>query len=353
MNVTRRPTRTDVAKLSGVSVATVSYVVNNGPRPVADETRRRVQDAIDALGYRPHAVARSLKTGSTQTIALLVASLLESFTGFLVNAVEDALAKRDYGLILASTHEDHRRESRMLDVLAAQSVDGLLCIPTSNRNAGQVSALLARGTPVVFLDRTIPGVAADVVMTDNVAAARSLTRHLIEQGCRRILCLSFSEEASSAVDRVDGFRQAHRDAGLVADQNAVLVADYSRGASVEPIIAQHILAQGLPDAILCTTDRLVVSTIKTLKARGVRVPEQVVVAGGFVYSSWNEVLEFPLPFVHQDFQQLAERAVAFLIDRLKGYDGPARVQLVDAELIVSGRPKVGFETGDSEESRAR
>jgi len=330
----KRPTRADVAKLAGVSVATVSYVVNGGPRPVSQDTKARVQAAIDALGYRPHAIARSLKTGSTKTIGLLVQSLVTTYVASLVNEVEDSLAKYDYGLILASSHEDSEREKRMFNVLASQSIDGLLYVPVSSDNGEEVTRLLSEGIPVVFVDRYIPGVPADVVMTDNVAAAREITNHMIDQGCHRILCLSFSDEASSARDRVAGYKLALEERGLPVDDGLVLVVNFASRELVGPAVLDYIDAYGLPDGILCASDDFLVRTIKALKQRSIRVPEQVLVAGSFVDSPWNALLDPPIPIVHQNFQLVARRAVEFLMDRLNGDDSPPRTELIDAKLIT-------------------
>lgn len=330
----KRPTRADVARLAGVSTTTVSYVMNDGPRQVSPETRQRVLSAIQTLGYRPHAIARSLKTGSTQTVALLVQSLLQTFTAYLITAVEEQLASRDYGLILASSHEDLSREKQMLNVLVDQSIDGLLYIPASQHNAEDVTAIIDAGVPVVLMDRTLPDVPADVVMTDNVAAARQVTEHLIARGCQQILCITFSTEASSALDRVEGYRQALIAHQLPFDPAWVLVADYvsSFTQQFDEALLTHVQQHGLPDGIICTTDDFIIRTIKVLKANGVQVPAQVMIGGGFVYSPWNEILDTPLPTVHQDFETMAQRAVDFLIERINGDDSPPRTELIAAEF---------------------
>lgn len=328
----RRPTRRDVAALAHVSVATVSYVVNDGPRPVAPETRKRVISAIQQLGYRPHAIARSLRTGNTHTIGLLVQSLLTTYVGLLVNAVEDGLASRGYGLILASSHEDCDRENKLLDLLSAQSIDGLIYTPISCRNGTQVTRFLNEGVPVVFMDRYIPGTPADAVMTDNVSAARKATDFLIQSGCRRNLCISFSDEASSALERMEGFRQAHRDHNLPIDDLSILVVKYAAGEKVEPALLAYIYAHALPDGILCLSDESLVGSIKALKQRGIRVPEQVRVTGGFSDTPWNALLEPPMPIVRQDFQRVAQLAVEFLMARIEGDKSPPRTELIPAEF---------------------
>jgi DNA-binding LacI/PurR family transcriptional regulator len=310
----------------------VSYVVNNGPRPVAEETRERVQLVIDQLGYRPNALARSLKTGKTQTIGFLVQSLLQSFTVSLVNAVEDNLAKHNYNLILSSTHEDSARELRLLEDLSEQSIDGLLFIPASPHNSHQVETLIEAGLPVIFLDRNIPGVSADAVMTDNHSAAKQLTQHLIQKGCRHIICLSFSREASSAVDRVAGYRQAMIEHGLPVNDDMVRVVEYASGVIDPHELLDYIDTRGLPDGIICTTDDLIVETIKTLKQRGIKVPEQVLIGGGFVRSAWADLLEIDMPIVHQDFHQIAQRAVERLLARIEGDTSPPSIEYINAQF---------------------
>lgn len=314
-------------------MATVSYVVNNGPRPVSEESRARVLAAIEELHYRPHAIARSLRTGSTNTVGLLVPSLLPSYISHLVNTVEDRLASQDYGLILASSHEDCEREKRMLEVLVDQSIDGLIYIPVSCHNGDWLKHYKEDGIPIVFMDRYLPDVPADVVMTDNVAAAKMATNYLIDQGCQHNLCISFSEEASSALDRVEGFCQAHQEHGLPVDRSMILVVKYAIGQKVEPALLTHIDSYGVPDGILCTIEDFIVGAMKALKLRGLRVPDRVRVAGGFFDSPWNALLDPPVPVIRQNFQAVASKAVEFLMDRLNGDESPPKIELVEAEFI--------------------
>jgi DNA-binding LacI/PurR family transcriptional regulator len=329
----KRPTMNDVAKVAGVSEATVSYVINNGPRPVAKDTRLRILAAIETLGYRPHAVARSLKKGRTQTVGLLVQSLISPFVSNLVNSIEENLAKRNYGLILASAHEDNERDNHMLNTLANQSIDGLLYIPTSCANGGLVKQLIREGLPLVFVDRYIEGVPADVVMTDNIRAAKEMTQYMIRKGCRRILCISFSGEASSALARMEGYRQALTQNGLPLDENLVYVYQYASGESVEKSLLDHVGRFGLPDGILCTADNMLIDATKTLKEIGVDVPEQVQITGGFFDSPWNNLVDPPLPVVSQNYKPMAAHAVEFLLDRINGNKEPPRVKLIEAEFF--------------------
>jgi DNA-binding LacI/PurR family transcriptional regulator len=329
----KRATMKDVAKLAGVSGATVSYVVNNGPRPVSDETRSRVLSAIETLHYHPHALARSLKKGSSQTIGFLVQSLISPFVSNLVNSIEENLANRGYGLILASAHENPERELQMLNTLASQAIDGLLYIPTSYENGDVVKHLIEEGLPVVFVDREIKGIPADIVMTDNLGAAKLATDYMIQKGCRRILCITFSEEASSAMDRMEGYRQALKENGIPLDEKLIYLFPYASGESLEKSLLAQIKEFGLPDGIICMTDTMLIDATETLKKLGIRVPEQVQVGGGFFNSPWNRLLDPPMPVVSQNYALIARYAVEFLLDRINGNKELPRVKLVDVDFF--------------------
>jgi DNA-binding LacI/PurR family transcriptional regulator len=334
--VGKRPTRDDVAKLAGVSVATVSYVVNDGPRAVAPGTKARVLAAIEELGYQPHAIARSLKTGNTQTVGLLIHSVVSPGSAYIANAVQDRLVGHNYALLLASTHGNPEMERRMLEVMSQQAIDGLITIPATHKNRDLVERFTERGVPVVFIDRYIPGVDADVVMTDNVRAALRATDYLIQEGCRRIVCISFSAEASSALDRVEGYRQALVQHDLPVVEDLILVQPGPRGRKAAAALDEFIHTSGLPDGILCTTQMITIEVMKLFKSRGIRVPDQVRMVGGFFASPWNDLLVSPLPVVNQDMERMAEIAVEFLMQRVAGETFPCQTVLLDADLIIPG-----------------
>jgi LacI family transcriptional regulator len=331
----KRPNRNDVANLAGVSVATVSYVVNGRPGRVSDKTRQLVLQAVEQLGYQPHAIARSLKTGRTNTVGLLIPTLLSPGFAYLINEVEDCLAERGYALVLASSHEDVQRERRVLEVMVSQSVDGLLFTPSSMSCGDRLVQLMREGLPVVFLDRCIPGVPADTVMTDYVRAGQQATEYLIRHGCRRIVCVSFSHQASAALDRVRGYRDALRQHGLAWDESMVLVIPDPSGEEGVSALLQYVAEHGVPDGIMCTNQLHTIAVVKALRQQGIAIPDQVAVVGGFFVSPWDALVEPPLPLVDQDMRHMARQAVEFLMERVQGCDLPPRTVLLDARLIVS------------------
>jgi LacI family transcriptional regulator len=332
--VSKRPTRNDVARVAGVSVATVSYVVNNGPRPVAPQTRAKVLAAIEKLDYKPHAIARSLKTGHTHTIGLVIPTVVSPGQAYLANAVEEILAQHNYSMLLATSREDCEIERRVLELFSSQSIDGLIITPVSMENGDHVRRLLDNGVPVVFADRFIPGVPADIVASDNLNASREAVEFLIERGCEHILCLSFSDSATSALDRVAGYRLALEARGIPFQEERVVVVKTPGGRRAGPALLKYIDEFGYPDGILCTTQMITISVVKTLRELNINIPDQVAIMGGFFDSPWNELLDPPLPLISQDMERLAELVVEFLLKRLQGDTSPPRQFLLDADLIT-------------------
>jgi DNA-binding LacI/PurR family transcriptional regulator len=335
----KRPTREDVARLAGVSPSTVSYVVNEGPRSVSAETRKRVLQAIQELGYRPHALARSLRAGNSRTVGLLVASFLRPGLVYQVNAIQNSLANLDYALIISSSHEDSVVERRMLDVMASQAIDGLLFIPAGEQNRDLVMEFVDNDVPVVFIDRTIPGVPADTVMTDNVKAAREATEFLIGRGHRHIICVSFSHKASSALDRVEGYQQAMREHDLHADSRHVLVVEEQSHEAAEAAMLTYIDRHGAPEGVLCTTRTIAYGVVRAFRQLDLHM-DPLAIVGGFFQWPCTELHDPLLPVVEQDKAGMAQQAVEFLIERMNGHDAPPRTVLLDAKLVVPG-PRSG------------
>ena len=203
----------DVAARAGVSVATVSHVVN-ASRNVRTETRERVLAAITELRYRRDGVARSLRRSKTGTIGVIVADISSSFFAELVRGIESAIQTIDppFNYILSNTDEDAGRERKYIDVLLEKRIDGLILTPAGG-NEAYLSDLVSRPFPLVFADRAVPGVDADTVTVDNVSASREIMRHLLNLGHRRIALLKARLPVAPINDRLTGYREALHEAG--------------------------------------------------------------------------------------------------------------------------------------------
>lgn len=327
----RRPTRKDVAKLAGVSVATVSYVFNNGPQRVSPATRQRVLKAIKTLGYRPDAIARSLKTGQTHTVGLIVPTIASPGMAMMANVVQETLAGNDYFVIMASTREKQSLEEKMIDLMVAQSVDGLIVCPVGTYPYKQLSQLENDNIPLVFMDRHIPAIPADRVMTDNINAAKRAVQHLVKQGCRKLVCVSFSSTASSALDRLEGCRQGLQTSdGRIGEIHNLTVEDPT-GSLAEAVFLSFIERFGLPDGIVCTTGEIGVSVLKALRRSTIDYPMQNMVVFD---ADWAEMLTPSLPTISQDFYEVGQITAQLLIKRMTGSSDHHQSVYIDAQLIT-------------------
>lgn len=267
----------DVAELAGVSVKTVSNVVNGYPH-VSEAMRRRVQDALDEAGYRPNATARSLRTGRTGLIGLAVPRLHDPYFAQLADAVIAAAAEQGWTVLVEQTGGDPQAEAVVLSGLRPSLIDGLIFHPLALDLTAL--AVVERQTPLVLLGEHLAGQHPGVAV-DNVAAAHELVTHLAGTGRTRIACIGAQPGAGwgTSTQRLAGYRAALADAGLPSLPGYEAAAsDYQRSdgaTAVRVLLAQ----QPPPDGIFCFSDLLALGVLRALHDKGVRVPEDVAVAG--------------------------------------------------------------------------
>ena len=328
----RKPTRKDVAKLAEVSEATVSNVFNNKNKRVSEETTKRVLEAARKLDYRPDLIARSLKTGKTNVIGLTIPIISSPMLSVLANHVHESLFKCGYMVNVINTHEDKALEDMAINLLHSQSVDGLIACPVSRKVPEVIRKFSRRGVPVVFLDRYATNFEADTISIDNIKWGEMGTDHLIGEGCQRSYCISFSRQASSAIDRITGFKRSLQKHNLPFDEHQIIFAEDPMGNLVEELFANHINAHGLPDGILCTSQEIGMGVLKAFRQMEIDFPSQRLVVFD---AEWGQLLDPPIPVVKQNAKEMAETAVDILMRRLDGDDSPVQTIFTDAQLLVS------------------
>jgi len=274
----RNVTRQDVARLAGTSPAVVSYVLNNGPRPVAADTRTRVLKAVETLGYRPNQLARALRSQRSNTIGLVVPDSSEAFFTELVHAVEQAAFADGALVLLGNSGFDRERELRYLESLADMQVGGLLLVRSESGAAkGAGRALSELGVPVVHLNHRAPrGARATSVVLANRAGGRTLAEHVIGHGYRRIGCLTGTASSGPVSDRARGWADAMRAAGLAP--SPVLRTGLDRRSTREQVKA-WLRGPERPEAIVATADGLALDALAAAQEIGLRVPGDLAVAG--------------------------------------------------------------------------
>ncbi|GAA2453976.1 LacI family DNA-binding transcriptional regulator [Agromyces soli] len=327
----RAATRDDVARRAGVSSAVVSYVLNDGPRPVADATRARVLAAIAELDYRPNATARALRLRSTRTLALLVPDIGNPFFAELAKAVQTAAFARGYAVTYGDTEYEPERERAQLAALAERQPDGVLVI---GGTPGTLAPLQAAGVPVVTLDRSGasgalgPAGEPPSVGIDDEAAARAGIRHLQQHGHERIALIAGPEDSPAARARRRAWTELVAPAVGTTGLNAlVATADYRREGGYRAAL-QLLDGGGAPTAVFVSADVQAIGALRAFAERGVRVPDELAVLS-FDGTSEAEFTSPPLSVIRQPLDAIAEAALGLLLD-----GASPRHVLVSHELVA-------------------
>jgi len=322
----------DVAALAGVSIKTVSNVVNAHPH-VRDDTRARVQAAIGELGYRPHAVGRQLRRGRTGLVALAVPEIDVPYFAELSRHVVDAAGAAGLTVLIEQTNRSLDAERALVDAREAGLVDGLVLSPVA-MGAEELQARHAE-VPMVLLGEGARPLGVDHVGIDDAAAAAGATAHLVAGGRRRIGFLGAQPPGplSTSTWRQAGWARGLADAGLSAAPDLWLpVEEFSFAAGRRAVL--EAVARGLEvDALLCASDLLAVGALRALEQVGRSVPADVAVVG------WDDVAFAPytspsLSSVRPDLRQIATCAVEMLSERVDGLDVPGRRVVARSELVV-------------------
>jgi LacI family transcriptional regulator len=324
-------TMNDVARAANVSIATVSHVIN-GTRFVSAERVERVHAAMRELGYTPDATARSLRVGRTDTIGLVVPDNTNPFFAALARGIEEAGFEAGYTTILANSNERPDREHRYVSTLVSKRVDGLILVPSRGDHSALTRLLQNARIPVVVVDRDAELPNADIVVYDNEGGSRLAVRHLIELGHERIACVAGPADASSAADRVRGFRTALAEAGLPVPDRAVVEADFhfrgGRGATARLLDSSVEFT-----ALFAANDLMAAGAIRELTARGIAVPRDMSVIG-FDDAPLAEMISPALTTMRQGLQDMAHSAVSLLLSRVTSGDGAQPVRKVLPTSLV-------------------
>jgi LacI family transcriptional regulator len=326
-------TRDEVARRAGTSSAVVSYVLNNGPRPVSPATRARVLAAIEELGYRPNAVARSLRARRTWTLGLVVPDNSNPFFAEFARAIEDVAFEHGYTLLLGNAMQDDTREASYIRTFLDRQVDGLLLISVG-QGAVTMQALGGSQTPLVIVDRLLPGVRAATITVDNQAGGYLATRHLLEHGHTRIGCLSGPSDLTPSAERHRGWARALSEAGLRRPATLQARSDFSRHGGY--LAARELLRRRQPPtALFALTDQQGIGALRAAAELGVRVPDELAIV------SFDGIPEsgFTIPglsTMQQPIEAMARRAVDRLLQLLAQPDGQPTHDVFPVELLRRG-----------------
>ncbi|AGT32259.1 LacI family transcription regulator [Geobacillus genomosp. 3] len=271
----KKVTMADVAKLANVSKSTVSQYLNKRYEYMSEETRKRIAEAIEELGYQPNVIARSLKQKTTATIGVIVFNMLHMLTTQVLHAIEEECQKRGFQVIVSNSGDDPEKEKRYVDMLLAKQVDGLIIFPTG-KNEEVYRRLTAERFPLVFVDRMVPGVEADSILLDNQKAAEMAVDYLASQGYDRIAIVTPPLVAHNVprMERLEGFRAAMRKRGLDVEDGNIIAADPD---ALPEVLKQRFAEPKRPNALFAINDLTLMGVLRFVKDAGVRVPDEVAI----------------------------------------------------------------------------
>lgn len=304
-----------IAEICGVSKATVSRVINNSPRGVGDETRKRVNQVIEELNYRPNALARGVAVSRSHMIGVIVPDVSNFFYPKIIRGISDYLEPRGYSTIICNSDYDPGKEAKLLMSLVDRRVDGvILCSGISNKVF--LEEYRKYQVPLVLLGRTFDSSVSEASITgDNVKGAGKAASYLIRGGNKRIVYVEGNTETSGSRQRLTGYREALKENGILFDNDLVISGEYSVEFGKKAV--KSLLERGIPfDAVMTGSDLIAIGVVSALLDAGIKLPDEVEVIG-FDNIELSEVFRPALSTVskpHYDMAQYLAKQIIHVIE---------------------------------------
>ena len=324
-----------IAEALGVSAMTVSRALNNRSN-VDEQTREKVLEKAQSMGYTPNHVAKSLVSSKTYTIGVVIPEITHAFFPEVVRGIEEVTNNSDYQLFLTNANEQFSREQDAIRTLQSKRVDGLLI--SSSQTVEDYSfyeQLIESGTEVVFFDRCVEGIGASTVSVNDRDSAKAITEHLIEEhGYSKIAHLSGPRNVSIGRKRFEGFRQALQDHELELRDEWIIEAGFQedRGYQAMTKLLSLPFAE-YPEAIVAVNDPAAIGAVKAIREAGLTIPDDIAIVG-FTDDIRAPLLDVPLTTVHQPAYEVGKRAARKLIQTIENEDEPVENIVVPTSLKV-------------------
>ena len=302
----------DVAQHAGVSIATVSRVLN-GTTYVNEEVAARVRAAVKELHYQPSRAAQALRANRSKIIGLLISDIQNPFFTALIRGVEDVANRNGYSLILCNSDENPHKEQQYIEVLCAERVAGAIVVPTSE-NPQKLRLFREHEIPFVSVDRRVKDRTTDAILIDNVSGAYEAVKHLIANGYRRIGAITGPVSTTTGRERLEGYRKALREEGLACDPELECIDDFKSGGGRK--CANTLLdLEPSVDALFVANNLMTLGALEAIHERHLRVPEDIAIVG-FDEMPWAALSSISLTTVTQPVYELGSTAALRLFQRL-------------------------------------
>jgi LacI family transcriptional regulator len=324
----------DIARHLGVSTALVSYVLNNKAGRVSVEMAEKIRQAAAELHYRPNLIARSLQSGKTNTLGLIVADISNPFFSQIARIIEDEAKRSGYTVIFGSNDEHVEKSQAILDALLNRQVDALIIAPAEFTEP-QLKALQEKQVPFVLIDRYFTDIQANCVRIDNYRAAYNAVEHLIRTGSKRIAMLAYDTGMQHIEDRIRGYKDALSDNGIGFLEPWLVRASYHHIEEETTAGMEKLLLPQLSvDAFFFATNSLAIQGIRQIMRLNIKVPDELAVIS-FDEADAFDFFYAPITFVRQSLEDIGRHAVQLAMDSINARQPvPPREVIVDATLII-------------------
>jgi len=324
----------DVAKKSGFSITTVSFVLNNKTVSIPQQTKDKIYEAVRELRYRPNQLAVSLTTKKTKVLGLIIPDNSNLFFAELSKAIEITAREEGYSLIYGNSNNNPKTDLEYMHVFTDHQVDGIIFTkstsPPLEEDEESLAFISKSATPIIAVDRMIPGSNVPSVMLNHLKGGQLATRHLIESGHRRIGCFTGPLELASSMERLKGYRSALAEAGIEYDDTLLFEGNYQLGREEEAL--EYLLQRGV-SAIFSFNDIMAFGLYREAQRRHLSIPRDISIVG-FDDIPFCSILLPGLTTIRQPIADMGKCAVKVLLDRINGAEQPNENHLFEPQLIL-------------------
>ena len=317
----------DIAKAAGVSVATVSRVINDN-YPVSKEARERVQQVMQELHYRPNAIAQSLRSNRSNMIGLIVADLSNQFFMKVAKGLEKSVAAKGYNLVVASSDGRPEKERKLIRAMNDKRLDAL-CIASVDSEADTINDVIRSGMPIVLVDRVLNDVNTSQVCWNDEQSAEQLTKLLLANNHRRIAVVNVTLSHSVGRNRLAGFKKAMQEAQISLPKSYISPSNFSAEDAYRYVL-RVMKQKSRPTALLCCNNVMAEGALRAIGELGLKIYDDVSLVA-FGSQDWNKYLMPKITSIEMDSCDMGERAGSIMVDMINS--GPK----IAAKMILSGR----------------
>ncbi|WP_086580707.1 DNA-binding transcriptional regulator CytR [Serratia marcescens] len=325
-------TMKDVAEMAGVSTATVSRALMN-PEKVSTPTRQKVEQAVLAVGYSPHALSRNIKRNESRTILVIVPDICDPFFADVIQGIEQTAAQQGYLVLIGDCAQQNQQERTFVNLIITKQIDGMLLLG-SNLPFDASKEEQRNLPPMVMANEFAPELELPTVHIDNLTAAFEAVHYLHQLGHRQIACVAGPEQMPLSHYRLQGYVQALRRNGITVESSYITRGDFTYEAGAQALTA--LMAQPKPPtAVFCHSDVMAIGVLSEAKKMGLRVPQDLSIVG-FDDLKLAQYCDPPLTTVAQPRFQIGQQAMLLLLEQLNGQTVASGSRLLDSELIIRG-----------------